>query len=336
MGIPNFDYRSFGDMKDISNKYTKYLEENRISLYKNNKKYSKSLDDIVRESYKRIDESQESFKALFSNGADELYNIPLLNFNGQCLKKLLRQIESPKDPKNFKEAILRAIQLYFDGLVENNDISTNPKIWAEQLKALDAILEGVRITTSGYYRQAKVPFSEVQKVVLPFSSLLIKYGSKEGCKSRHLSESEHRVRDYAANVANTLIGEDINLIIPVASGGFEPAALIADYLGINKMFPVRYSAFSRGDSDVLISKQAPQEYTEQQINGTKVLVVDDFVSSGKTADAVIKWLKDYNPARAYFSVTAVTMGSYTLDKFGLHRHKNSPYLYEHEGELVLS
>jgi len=65
--------------------------------------------------------------------------------NGK-LQGLLHEIEIQKDPRKFKEAVLRVIQLYFDGLVEDRSSMKllNQKVWSEQLEALNAI-----VTSSG-------------------------------------------------------------------------------------------------------------------------------------------------------------------------------------------
>ena len=83
------------------------------------------------------------------------------------LPELLKQIKTEKNPGEFKETLLRAIQLYFDGLIENRQWNglflfwrkplaeiKNQEIWEEQKETLDAILSGVQMTVSGFYRNS--------------------------------------------------------------------------------------------------------------------------------------------------------------------------------------
>ncbi len=292
------------------------------SFYSNSKKPYRSLYEFILTEETKFDRrKRDSFD-------------PFVSFDGAQLPELLKEIESQRDPRKFKEAVLGGIQIYFDGLVEGRDGLPNPEVWAEQLEALNAMLRGVGMTVVAFYRQnQEIPFDEVREAIMPYDSRLIRHGSKKGCKNRHLAGSEHQVGSYAMNVANALEGEEVDLIIPVASGGFEPAVLTADYLGVNQLFPIRYSR-SRTDNGVLVPTQAPLDYPIQQISSNRILLVDDAVGSRATASELAQWVKNYNPAKVYFAV--VQGGGKDLRNSGLYRHQNSQHLHKHEREAVLA
>jgi len=260
--------------------------------------------------------------------------------NNATLPWLLEIIESQQDPVNFKEAVLSGVQLYFDGLVERRNETPNPEIWGEQLETLNALLKGVRMTVASYYRQDRdVPFDEVREIVLPHGSKIIRHGSRDLCRTRHLAGQDLLVKEGILETIDALGGEKVDLIIPVASGGFESAVLMADYLGVDNVFPARYSIFSRNDREVLLPGNAPLNYPKQQISKKGVLIMDDIVSSGATACKMTQWAKKYNPTKVYFSVASGT--SKDLRDHKLFRHNDSDYLLELEekksllGRLVL-
>ncbi len=242
------------------------------------------------------------------------------------LPALIKKIEKQEDSHEFKETILRITQLYFDGLVDIYKPQSDQRTWPEQSKALDALLKGVRLTVSGFYRHDKaIPFVEIKKEILPHSLTFIKHGSNKDYKMKHLERCESELYLYAESIAQGLAGEKIDLIIPVASGGFEPAALAADYLNIEKMLPVRYSNLCKCDIDVLIPTQAPKGYSGEQIIGKRILIIDDIVSLGKTIELVSRWAIRYTPASIHF---AVVRGNFPiLKEIDFYEYKGSRHLY---------
>ena len=184
------------------------------------------------------------------------------------------------------------------------------------------------MTVAGFYRQRrKVPFSEIRELVLPFAPKLIEYGSDKACKHRHLRDLEKRVKDYGHRVSNALTGERLDIVLPIASGGFEPAVLIADYLQIDQVFPVRYSITGRRDKKVLIPAHLSPDYPRQNIEGRKILVVDDVVGRGTTISKLAEWVENLNPSKVYFSVVQGAHLKSPDSEFDSYQH--SRHLYVH-------
>ena len=228
--------------------------------------YNKILSPKIPFNNQKMDYFISSEQDTINNSRDKLPKTFSRVFVGVHLSGLLKEIESQRDPNNFKEALLSSIQLYFDGLVEGRSELPNPEVWAEQLETLNALLRATGTTVSAFYRKnSEIPFDEVREVIMPYDSRLIKHGSKSEYKERHLAGKEQQVGNYAANIADVLESEEVDLIMPVASGGFEPALLTADYLGLKHIFPIRYSRVSRNDNGVLVPAQAPRDYPQQQI-----------------------------------------------------------------------
>lgn len=252
---------------------------------------------------------------------------------GCSIDKLLEQIEGEEDPRRFKEMVLGVAQLYFDGLVQQDRLKNSKKTWLKQKETLDSVLQAVQISVFGYYGSREsgpspnpcIPFSDVRELIFSHEKSLIKNSSKSRTKIRHLYNKDFSVKSHARNIASILKDDEIDLVIPIASGGFEPAALISKYLGISDSFPIRFSIVSRADDEVLVPSQAPVDYTHEQINGKRVLIVEDIVCSGSTTSAVINWFRGFEPAQVYFSVALG--GPEQLAEGNLRMHSSSRNLY---------
>ncbi len=229
------------------------------------------------------------------------------------LPKLLQMLETETDPYDFKEWLLEATQLYFDGLVENKP--ENAEVWPAQEIALNALLQGLRTTTFSYYQQEKdIPFATIREIILPQAAEIIKYGSTSTAKPRHLAYDGIYVKRCVDGLVNRLPTENLT-IIPIASGGFEPAALLAERVNPEKLFPMRYSKCYHNDAAVLVPPAAPSEYAAQQIEGKNVLIIDDVVCTGMTAEKVIDKVKKHDPATVYFATVIGKFPFHTFSTF---------------------
>jgi hypoxanthine phosphoribosyltransferase len=250
----------------------------------------------------------------------------------RTIPELLKDIKTEKDATSFKESMLGLIQLYYDGLVEKEECSKSSQVWTKQKETLDELLRGVQLTVARFYQANKnIPFLQVKKIVLPLEERLIKYGSKKSSKTRHLSLCENQVRDYATDIIPLLENEKIDTIIPVASGGFEPAVLAADYLGITNIFPVRYSILSREDTRVNLAHHAPRKYTYKQITDKKVLIIEDIIYSGETIGEIISWTEKFRPAKVYVGI--VQEGEHRIYRTNFFLNPNSSNLYEESSKI---
>jgi hypothetical protein len=202
-----------------------------------------------------------------------------------------------RSPKKFKGAVLNTIQLYFDGLIKR-DTEIGPDTWNEQQEALNALLYATRLTVSGFYR-SRIDYKQVANTILLYKNQIITYGSENACKGRHLDGLEWKVESCVDSALDTLKDLGINLIIPIASGGFEPALLVADYFNVD-VFPVRYSSFSKSDNEVKTPRLMPANISREMIAGKNVLIVDDIVSRCRTSVAVAQWIANLSPSSTSF------------------------------------
>src|SRR3989344_8706994 len=145
-----------------------------------------------------------------------------------------------------------------------------------------------------------MPVSEIRELIMPYDSKLIRYGSKGRCVRRHLFGLENIIGNHFRKIGAVLNEEEIDLVVPIASGGFEPAVLAADYLEVDTILPVRYSSYRCKDGGVLIPCNSHLEYITQ-IRNKRVMIIDDMSATGTTAEAVATWMDNYSPHKMLFT-----------------------------------
>ncbi|MBI4919060.1 hypothetical protein HY837_03960 [archaeon] len=208
------------------------------------------------------------------------------------LNDLLETLETERRPRFFKELVLGILQFYFDGLLQVYDTEKRD----EQSKVLKSLLESACITVDGFYGEG-IPFDQVKEKLLPLNYTLCDVCEPVRAEKRRLSWQEWSVEKYGRITAQLLKNKNIDVIVPIAAGGFEPAVLNAVDLGVNNIFPVRFSYWTRRDSKVLLPVCIEsKESVKQQLQGKNVLVVEDIIFFGRSAIRVIDWLKMQNPA----------------------------------------
>jgi len=238
---------------------------------------------------------------------------------GDNLENLLQKLEEKTKPIEFKEIVLDITQLYFDGLVTNK---AKKKDWPEQRETLSALKEGLKMTIIPFYKKKKINYEQVRNTLLEYHDTLKKYSSTFSCKKRHLKDSEYMVKKFYKGL-NKKILEGTDIIVSIASGGFEPTILAADKLGIENILIARYSYYANEDSDILIPTAAPFEYTKP-IKESNLLIVDDFIMSGRTLRSIIEWAEQYKPKNIY--CTAIVSYRARIKGYDTKILSHSPYI----------
>lgn len=253
--------------------------------------------------------------------------IPDVCYRPRNLEESLETIALTDSPHNLREATLGAIQLYFDGLIRDLGAGKDPAIWAEQSQTLQSMIDGLRIAIEEEHDRDEMKyFEKLRGKILPHREQILRDGSREVSKFRHLGGKIKKVNRLAELAREILAQNKPDLIIPVASGGFEPAAEIANHLGVERIMPIRYSRVSRGDYGVRLPFDAPEKYAFEQISGKRVLIVEDIVASGYTAEFVVDWTNKHNPAEVHFAY--VLGGSDRLKRLRINGKLISPSISE--------
>ncbi len=225
------------------------------------------------------------------------------SLNNKSLEDLLKIIGENTSPNLFKESMLRIAQLYFDGLVESGRGYEDEKVQKEQKFAFDFWMKELKEVVGCYYdERKKISTEKVLKNFGKCEEIILKYGSRDETNVRHLVGYENEVRASFFDVFEKMKNEKFDLIIPIASGGFEPGALFSYYLGLESIFPIRYSQIRHKDEEVRVPFYVDHNYMNNLIGGKNVILSEDVICSGKTILGVVNWIKKFNPENIFLYV----------------------------------
>ena len=225
------------------------------------------------------------------------------------INTLINKIEKENNLFDFRDQLSAIVQLYFDGLIKKEHSGTKEKnkVWSEQKLVLDKLNNAGKLAYGSFYRGNGIDFDKVREMILPNASKIIKYSNEENAKPRHLANSNgHKeIQDFGLILTEIAsVKEPFDTIVCCASGGFEPSFLAMDILEKNTIVPVRYSWVSgdRQDFKVKFPKYAPDDYLSSKVDGKKVLVVEDVVSSGRSLAEVLEMVEDNKPGDLWVGV----------------------------------
>jgi len=243
---------------------------------------------------------------LFMNRLEE---IKLSYISNRCTQRvatdLLKNLKS-KNPAVIKEIVLSLNQLYFDGLIEG-DYSAEPEL--EQF-GLDKLIEAGILTIGSFYDGSlEGRLDEARDIIFSAERNIKDYSSKERAKRRHLRGFEDDILNWGRELSKNEL--DINLIVPVASDGFEPAFLAASLRGLNpeEIIPLRFSRLSKGDSEA--KKPKNFQYWDERLKGKKILITEGF---SMDFHSIVK-VRDYVKLQEPESITLSAVLPYKLNGF---------------------
>ncbi len=120
------------------------------------------------------------------------------------------------------------------------------------------------------------------------------------------------VEDACAKIAEAILsdGLEIDVIVGIMRGGWIPARLLSDYLGVPDMGALEIK-FYRG-----IGETAERPVVTQpliiNVRSKNILVVDDVADTGKTFNVAVNFLNHYGPRR-------IITASLYLKPWSMHR-----------------
>ncbi len=111
---------------------------------------------------------------------------------------------------------------------------------------------------------------------------------------RRITWSE--IIDFTDRIASILSSkEKIDVILAIGSSGLIPAALIAVKLKTPEFYSIKIERYGEGKPPkVLYDDPVVHLYSNIDLTGKNVLVVDDLIRTGKTITKVLKIVKNMN------------------------------------------
>lgn len=190
-----------------------------------------------------------------------------------------------KDPRELKERLLDFASAFFKMVSEGGNKQTNKEGLMDSMILI--VKEGVR----GYYTDSLDRKTLVKKVTSLIDSG-INLGPYDPITLRHLRTRENVVEKFRRDM------EDFRFdtVIPVMSGGLEPALLINEEEG---MIPIRYSRIKYNDTKPY--SPLSNDDLEKRIEGKKILIAEDVIASGRAILGVANLVEKFKPSEIYLS-----------------------------------
>ena len=210
---------------------------------------------------------------------------------GKNIQELLGGIRYKNcSPGMFKNNYLGIMQLFFDRMISHPASSSSAL--KKRKATMEKLIVGGIVCVGGFYRRIDRK-DKVRKMILPHSEEIIGLGDNVLARGGHLNGDEERVFEFGHSMPKYI--KKVDLIVPVASEGFEPALLLADIYGTSTIFPIRYSHFKMDDKEPVIPSIYSPEDCNKIIKKKRVVVVEGSTGSGTSIGEVAKFVSDRNP-----------------------------------------
>jgi len=220
------------------------------------------------------------------------------------IEELLSKIEKEDEALFLRNIYPAALQLYYDGLIENEGYSwkRHSLIVNEIYGALTRLFGAFYFRNWGEFTIAKI---NAREAFLDNRNDIIEVSLNKDAKLRHLDNMVDEVEEYAKVIRKAMAHYSIDTIVPVASGGFEPG-FIARYLKMEAgFFPLRYSHFAREDKNIMLPSAQPLRDVRGAFNGKNVLIVDDVFYRGGTLRTVYAFAVKNGSRRVYAALVSI-------------------------------
>lgn len=207
--------------------------------------------------------------------------------------ELIDKINSASSPKEIKDAFFSVSQLYFDGLLnlgEDRKTKEMRELTETMINCAKSVVYDFYIGDRGNIMNIKYPINEISQKIITISS-------GENVRHRHLNGYDEAVASSCSDVAAELYEKNINTVVPILSGGLEPAMLLAHNLNVKNVSPIRTHVGGTVDSENIINFYSFRE----SIDGKNILISDDVLQTGSTAKSVMSFVKEFNPNNIYLS-----------------------------------
>lgn len=221
---------------------------------------------------------------------------------------ILRGLEHEENPVILKSDILDLAQLLFEGIVLRPERGS-----CDGKKAcLDALYDAGKRCIGSFYRGEPEPPDTLRELLLPQATAIISYAKDTPPKNRHL-RWDYTLQLFGRSLPKLFPGlSGIEVLVGIASGGFEPSFLLMDMLDC-PLLPVAYSHVHGTDTTPHLPKLQKGPYLSA-LHGKQVLLVDDVVYSGKALWKVSCEVASAQPRALYGCAVAGLSEQIVYDK----------------------
>lgn len=137
-----------------------------------------------------------------------------------------------------------------------------------------------------------------------------------------MAENKPAIKNFYYDLEKFLYESRIDLIVCVASGGFEPSFAVGMLLPGVDLITVRFSRYKNLDKRVLVPRCLGADYATQRFSARRVLIVDDAISSGFMMEKTMEFISS-NHAEVVYGAAVEAIGSSGMLKPQLRVHKRA-------------
>ncbi len=231
-------------------------------------------------------------------------------YTPKTIGHLLDAIERESNPFDFREQLFAITQHYSDGLIAGKKVKRQKRQQHAQhravagtarMQALDALIQAGKNVTGSFYSGEGVACDAVRELFLPYAADIFACSDKGHSKIRHLNRMEYYVQNFGFKMQGAL---ESMLHIPetlvcVASGGLEPSYLLMHICEKDDILVLRYSRTTRNDEVVESPYHNTQRHILPKIKKKEVLVIEDYVYTGKSIFGALHYIVTFQPKSLY-------------------------------------
>jgi len=191
------------------------------------------------------------------------------------------------EPYNYLEKLFTVIAEYYNHLVDHSQTRD------ETFSALEET--GRKYSHSFYSNKPNV--EEIRQILAPYENQLRRNIGQRIIIDRHISGNYVSTQNWALNLFDWAQTKNIDTVVNIATGAFEPACLLAEMLEVDNLQHLRYSQLKKFDSTPKIIE--PKNF------GKRVLVIDDFCWSGESLAIVATDVKKNSESDSEVYATSI-------------------------------
>ena len=203
------------------------------------------------------------------------------------LGQLFEKIKNEKNPRSFLNLYLAIAQLYFYGLISNND---DRQSWDNQEDTLNSINSLGIIMVGELYEKGVFDSNFVLKNLLQIKDCIMEHGDNYNtAKYRWMASHMKGIQKYGVVLEDYFrtIEDKPNVIVSIASGGFEPSYLAANIFGLEEILLVRPG---KDELQLVLPTAIPDGYVDESVSTKNTLIIDDYINKGFSLKSVIEYM----------------------------------------------
>ncbi len=208
--------------------------------------------------------------------------------------------------------LVRLSRSYFAGLCRyrsspNCSEESKRETMKKQKAGLDGLISAATACASTLYNSHAQRFIQPAPKISEIEPPLKEFASSWAIDfQNNIISGSSTYKNFQDTIRKSAKDLSIDAIVYVSGGGLEPACIASNELNCGTVVPVKFSPYKNRDSKVFVPDSV-LDYLFKSVAGKKVLVVDDWLSSGMTMRTVLEFVGNLEPHRLYGSAVITSV-----------------------------